>query len=103
MGDALGVLGLLVFLGLIFVVIWVLSGAASRYDQRRKLGRVVMPGSIWGDLKSAVVAICTGIGALVASLAGCLSSLIGCLLFLVLGLMGLFFVVWLIKRMWEVA
>jgi len=36
MSDALGVLGLKPFLGMILVVVWVLSGAASRYDQRKK-------------------------------------------------------------------
>lgn len=102
MGDALGVLGLMVFVGALFVVVAALSGAASRYDQRRK-GRRVVQGSIWGDIKSAVVAICMSIGAVVAGIAGCLANLIGCVLFLVLGLVGLFFIVWLVKQMWEVA
>jgi hypothetical protein len=102
MGDALGVLGLMVFLGVIFVVIWVLSGAAERYFKRRRREsgvELAPPGSFWGDLKDAIVAIGSGIGALVAGLTGCLGSLIGCLLFLVLGLVGLFLVVWLIKQM----
>jgi hypothetical protein len=103
MGEALGVLGLMVFLGVIFVVIWVLSGAASRYDQRRKSHGRLVAGSIWGDLQDALVAIGSGIGTLTGGLAVVLGSLIGCLLFFVLGLVGLFFVVWVIKRMWEMA
>jgi uncharacterized membrane protein len=106
MGDALGVLGLMAFLGVSFVAVWVISGAAERYFRRRRREsgvELVPAGSIWDDLKSAVLAICTGIGTLVVGLAGCLGRLIGCLLLLVLGLVGLFFVVWLIKQMWEAA
>ena len=101
MGDALGVLGTMAYVAGLGVLVWGISRAASRYV-RRKSGRVVT-GGFWGDLKDAVVSIGSAIGALVTGLAGCLGSLIGCVLFLVLGLIGLFFVVWLVKRMWEAA
>ena len=45
----------------------------------------------------------SGIGDVVGGLMGCLGSLVGCVFFLILGLVGLFFVVWLVKRMWEAA
>jgi hypothetical protein len=81
MSDALGILGLAAFSFsvLFFVAVWVLR-AAERYARRRdSTVELVTPGessSFWDALKIVV---------------------------LVLGLVGLFLVVWLLKRMWEAA
>ena len=39
----------------------------------------------------------------VEGVGGCVSGLFGCLVALVLGLVALYVVVWLVKRMWEAA
>lgn len=111
MGDAFGVLGLMAFLVLSFVAVWVISGAAERYlgaaeRYLRRKSDAALPaasGSIWDGLKGAVGAVGSTVGGLVTGLVGCLGSLIGCLVALVLSLVGLFFMVWLVKRMLEAA
>ena len=91
MGDALIFLMVMAYLAALFGLVWVLASAGSRYV-RRKLGRVVV-GNAKDDLKSGLA----GIGSGVAGLVGCLGGLIGCLLSIVLGLVALFFVIWLEK------
>ena len=91
MGDALIFLMVMAYLGALFGLVWVLASAGSRYV-RRKLGRVVV-GNVKDDLKSGLA----GIGSGVSGLVGCLGGLIGCLLSIVLGLVALFFVIWLVK------
>jgi hypothetical protein len=91
MGDALIFLMVMAYLAALFGLVWVLASAGSRYV-RRKLGRVVV-GNVKDELKSGLA----GIGSGVAGLVGCLGGLIGCLLSIVLGLVALFFVIWLEK------
>jgi hypothetical protein len=104
MDDALGILeGLVALLGVLFVTVWVISGAAERYFRRRESSvELLTPsGGIWNDLKDAVVALGSAIGAVVSGVAACLGGLIGCLFFLLIfGFVGLFFVFWLVKRLW---
>jgi hypothetical protein len=90
MGDALIFLMVMAYLAALFGLVWVLASAGSRYV-RRKLGRVVV-GNVKDDLKSGLAGIGSGSG-----LVGCLGGLIGCLLSIVLGLVALFFVIWLVK------
>jgi hypothetical protein len=45
----------------------------------------------------------SAIGDAVEGVVGCIGGMIGCVFFFVLGLVGLFFVIWLLKRMWEAA
>jgi hypothetical protein len=97
MGDVLVFLMLMAYLAALCGLAWVLVRAGSRYVTR-KLGRVVV-GSVKDDLMSGAA----GIGSGVSGLVGCLGGLIGCLLSIALALIALFFVFWLVKRMWEVA
>ena len=97
MGDVLVFLMLMAYLAALFGLAWVLVRAGSRYVMR-KLGRVAV-GGVKDDLMSGMA----GIGSGVSGLVGCLGGLIGCLLSVVLGLVTLFFVIWLVKLMWEVA
>lgn len=83
MGEVLGVLAVMAYLAVISAAVWAHRTRRSARD----------------DLKAGLAAIESAI----SGLGGCLASLIGCLFFLVLGLVGLFFVVWLVKRMWEAA
>jgi hypothetical protein len=91
MGDALIFLMVMAYLAALFGLVWVLASAGSRYV-RRKLGRVVV-GNVKDDLESGLA----GIGSGVSGLVGCLGGLIGCLLSIVLGLVALFFMIWLVK------
>jgi hypothetical protein len=97
MGDVLIFLMLMAYLAALFGLAWVLVRASSRYVTR-KLGRVVV-GSVKDDLMSGMA----GIGSGVSGLVGCLGGLIGCLLSIILALVATFFVIWLVKRMWEMA
>jgi hypothetical protein len=106
MGDALAVLVFIAFLGLIFVVLWVIR-AAERYFRRREstVELVTRRGSIWGDLKDALVTVGAAsgaaIGTLVAGLVWCFGGLIGCVLaLLIFGFLGFFLVFWLVKWLW---
>jgi len=81
MGDALGILGLMAFSFsvLFFVAVWMLRAAERCARRRDSTVELVTPGErsrFWDALKIVVV---------------------------VLGLVGLFLVVWLLKRMWEAA
>ncbi|HEV8454750.1 MAG TPA: hypothetical protein VGQ24_07660, partial [Gemmatimonadales bacterium] len=57
----------------------------------------------WRKLPPSQRARSTGVGDAVEGLLGCLGGLAGCLFYLVVALVGLFFMVWLVKRMWEAA
>ena len=80
MSDALGILGLVAFSFsvLFFVAVWVLRAAEQYIRKRASTVELVTPeeSSFWDALKIVV---------------------------LVVGLIGLFFVVWLLKRMREAA
>jgi hypothetical protein len=99
MRDVLSVLALMVYLAVLFAAVSMIARAASRYLMRKSGADLSVAGSVQDDLKTGWAAI----GSFVSGLAGCLGPLIGRLSFLVLGLEGLFFMVWLIKRMWEAA
>ena len=61
------------------------------------------PGPFRRSVQETFAALGEGISSGCGCLAGLFAGVLGCLLRLVLALVGLFFIIWLIKRMWEAA
>lgn len=65
--------------------------------------KIKNPGPFRKDVQEALVDFGNFIGTLVGGLVGVLMGVAGCLLSLAIALVGLFCVIWLIKRLWEAA
>ena len=106
MDDALDILAELgALVGVLFVALWMIRAADYFRKRESTVELVTRRGSIWGDLKDALVTVGaasgTAIGTLVAGLVWCFGGLIGCVLaLLIFGFLGFFLVFWLVKWLW---